>query len=104
MNQFARPERKLLLEFLDADYRELSPTEGTFVMPGRAIEFMWFSLHCARRRNDAAAIRRAAETIRWHLEAGCDREYGGLFLGIDADGDRPFLPNSCLEWYERVHE
>ncbi|MGI8988019.1 MAG: AGE family epimerase/isomerase [Bryobacteraceae bacterium] len=127
---FVRPERQLLLEFLSADYRELPPNEGTFVMPGHAIESMWFSLHCARRRNDSETVRRAAEAIRWHLEAGWDPEFGGLFLGIDADGGRPFFPNSdkkiwwphtealyalllayrltgqdwCLEWYWRVHE
>ena len=130
MTNFVRPERKILLEFLSADYRELPPNEGTYVMPGHAIESMWFNLHCARRRNDSEAIRRAAEVIRWHVEAGWDREYGGLFLGIDAEGGSPFLPNSdkkiwwphtealyalllafrltgepwCLEWYGRIHE
>ena len=130
MNRFVRPERKLLLEFLSADYRELPPNEGTYVMPGHAIESMWFNLHCARRRNDADAIRRAAEVIRRHVEAGWDPQFGGLFLGIDAEGGPPFLPNSdkkiwwphtealyalllafrltgeswCLEWYGRVHD
>ena len=130
MTHFVRPERKFLLEFLSADYRELPPNEGTYVMPGHAIESMWFNLHCARRRNDPGAIRRAAEVIRWHVEAGWDRQFGGLFLGIDAEGGSPFLPNSdkkiwwphtealyalllafrltgeswCLEWYERIHD
>jgi len=130
MNHFVRPERRLLLEFLTYDYRELPPNEGTFVMPGHAIESMWFVMHWARRRNDREMIRRAAEVVRWHLEAGWDREFGGIFLGIDADGREPFLPNSqkkvwwphtealyallladeltgepwCLEWYERVHD
>jgi len=130
MTNFVRPERKLLLEFLNADYSELPPNEGTYAMPGHAIESMWFNLHCARRRNDRDAIGRAVEVIRWHLEAGWDSEYGGLFLGIDAEGHRPFLANSdkkiwwphtealyalllasrltgeswCLEWYERIHD
>jgi N-acylglucosamine 2-epimerase len=130
MTNFVRPERKLLLEFLSADYLELPPNEGSYAMPGHAIESMWFNLHCARRRNDSEAIRRAAEVIRWHVEAGWDREFGGLFLAIDAEGGRPFLANSdkklwwphtealyalllafrltgeswCLEWYDRIHE
>jgi N-acylglucosamine 2-epimerase len=130
MTNFVRPERKLLLEFLSADYLELPPNEGTYVMPGHAIESMWFNLHCARRRNNPDAIRRAAEVIRWHVEAGWDREFGGLFLGIDGEGGRPFLANSdkklwwphtealyalllafrltgeswCLEWYQRIHD
>ena len=38
-------------------------------------------------------IRRAVEVIRWHLEAGWDKEYGGIFLAIDAGGGTPFLPH-----------
>lgn len=129
MDHFVRPERKLLVEFLSENFDELPPNEGTFVMPGHAIESMWFVLHLARRRNDAMLIRRAAEVIRWHLEAGWDPDYGGLFLGIDADGREPFLPHAekkiwwphtealyalllvhrltgaawSLEWYNEVH-
>jgi N-acylglucosamine 2-epimerase len=130
LNCFVRPQRKLLLEFLSTSYEELPPPEGTFVMPGHAIECMWFVLHWARRHQDREMIRKAVEVLRWHLEAGWDPEYGGLFLGIDAEGHPPFLPNSdkkvwwphtealyalllaseltgeswCMEWYERVHE
>jgi N-acylglucosamine 2-epimerase len=130
MTHFVRPQRSVLLEFLSSDYSELPGNEGSYVMPGHAIESMWFNIHCARRRNDAEAIARAVEVIRWHVEAGWDPEYGGLFLGIDANGGRPFLANFdkkiwwphtealyalllayrltgeswCLEWYERVHQ
>jgi N-acylglucosamine 2-epimerase len=130
MRHFVRPERKCLLEFLDRNYCAVPPTEGTFVMPGHAIESMWFVMHHALSRNDRKTIRDAAEVMRWHLEKGWDQEYGGIFLGIDAEGHLPFMPNSdrklwwphtealyalllareltgerwCEEWYERVHE
>jgi len=130
MRHFVRPERKLLVEFLSRDYEELPPTEGTLVIPGHAIESMWFIMHWARRRKDRDTIRRAAEVIRWHLEAGWDVEYGGILLAIDAEGHPPMLPNAdkkiwwphtealyglllaheltgepwCEEWYERVHD
>lgn len=130
MDHFVRPERKVLVEFLSANYREIASNEGSYVMPGHAIESMWFNLHCARRRNDREAINRAAEVIHWHVEAGWDPQFGGLFLGIDADGGPPFLSNAekkiwwphtealyalllayrltgepwCLEWYERIHD
>jgi N-acylglucosamine 2-epimerase len=130
MNRFVRPDRRVLLEFLDDRYEEVPPNEGTFVMPGHAIESMWFVLHVARRRGDRNLIRRAAEVIRWHLEAGWDKEYGGIFLGIDVEGNPPFLPHAekkpwwphtealyalllaseltgekwCMEWYEKVHD
>ena len=130
MDRFVRPERKLLLEHLGRDYSELPGSEGRFVNPGHAIESMWFVMHWAMRRGDKGMIARAAEVVRWHLEAGWDSEYGGIFLGIDAEGGEPFLPNSdkkvwwphtealyalllchkltgeawCMEWYWRVHE
>lgn len=130
VNCFARPRRKLLLEFLATDYSELPPNEGTFVMPGHAIESMWFVMHWARRQGQRELIRQSVEIVRWHLEAGWDPEFGGIFLGIDAEDHPPFLPNSekklwwphtealyalllaheltgenwCMEWYRRVHE
>jgi N-acylglucosamine 2-epimerase len=128
MHHFLRPSRKVLLEFLTRDYKELPPPAGTFVMPGHAIESMWFVMHLARRRGDMDTIRRAAEAMRWHLERGWDTEFGGLFLSLDLEGHEPYLPNSekklwwshtealygtllaheltgepwCLEWYEKV--
>ena len=130
MNRFLRPERRLLVEFLSSDWEELPGNEGTAVMPGHAIESMWFMLHVARRRGDRDLIRRAVEAIRWHLEAGWDPKYGGIFLGIDANGGDPFVRNWekkpwwphtetlyalllahhltgepwCLDWYDKVHE
>lgn len=130
MDHFVRPDKKVLLEFLSTDYQELPPPAGTFVMPGHAIESMWFVLHVARRRGDQALIQRAAEVIRWHLELGWDQEYGGIYLSRDIEGHPPYLPHSdkklwwphvealyatllaheltgepwCLEWYIRVAE
>ena len=94
MDRFVRPQRRVLLEFLTRDYEELPGSEGTFVNPGHAIESMWFVMHWAQHRGDTETIARASEVLRWHLEAGWDREYGGIFLGIDAAGGIPFLPHS----------
>ena len=129
MDHFVRPERKVLLEFLTDKYEELPPNAGTFVMPGHAIESMWFVLHRARRKQDQALARRAAEVIRWHLEKGWDPDFGGIFLGMDIEGREPWLPHAdkklwwphtealyalllahrltgeawCMEWYAKVH-
>jgi N-acylglucosamine 2-epimerase len=129
MNRFLRPDRQLVLEYLNDRWEELPPPEGTAVMPGHAIESMWFMLHVAKRRGDRDLIQRASKAIRRHLEAGWDKEYGGIFLGIDANGAEPFVkhwdkklwwPHTealyalllsyeltgdswCLEWYQRVH-
>jgi len=100
MNHFVRPKRKCVLEFLDRNYREVPSPEGTFVMPGHAIESMWFVMHRAMARNDRKTIRDAAEVLRWHLEKGWDPEYGGIFLGMDANGGPPLMANSDMKlWW-----
>ena len=103
MRHFVRPERKVLLEFLTRDFQELPPPAGTFVMPGHAIESMWFVLHVARHRRDQDLIQRAVEVIRWHLEYAWDEEYGGLLLSRDTAGGEPFLPHSQKKlWWPHV--
>jgi N-acylglucosamine 2-epimerase len=130
MSHFVRPEHQCLLEFLDNHYRELPSPEGTFIMPGHAIESMWFILHWAVPRGAMDLARQAVEVIRWHLERGWDPEYGGLFLSVDRDGGEPFQQHSekklwwphcealyatlladeltgekwCRDWYSRVDE
>jgi len=94
MKHFVRPERRVLLEFLTRDYQELPPPAGTFVMPGHAIESMWFVLHVARHRGDQNLMRRAVEVMRWHLELAWDEEFGGVLLSRDIAGGEPFLPHS----------
>ncbi len=94
MQHFVKPERKVLLEYLTRDYRELPPPAGTFVMPGHAIESMGFVLHVARHHRNQDLIRRAVEVIRWHLELSWDEECGGMVLSRDIAGGEPFLPHS----------
>ena len=131
MNTFLRDDRGLVLECLYRDGSEYPPPQGTVVLPGHAVESMWFQIHVARDTNDHAAIPRAVQAIRRHLEVGWDPEYGGLFLAVDADR-RPDVawrfPDSklwwphtealyatllayeharrpwCLEWYQKVDE
>ena len=130
MNRFVRPDLQCLVEFLDCEYRPLPAPEGTFVMPGHAIESMWFILHWARRVGEEGIMRRAIEVIRWHVERGWDPVHGGLFLGVDAEGRTPFQAHSekklwwphtealyalllaralsgedwCEKWYDRIHD
>ena len=130
MNHFVRPARKCLVEFMDWNYQEVPGPEGTFIMPGHAIESMWFQLHRALARNNRALVRDAVEVMRWHLEKSWDPEYGGIYLGMDAEGHPPYLPHAekkvwwphtealyalqlaheltgetwCETWFDRVHE
>ena len=130
MDVFRRPERKQLLEFMTLDDQSLDSPQGRAIVPGHAIESMWFLMHIFRRIGDKERIRQAIETIRWHIELGWDQEYGGILLGLDAEGGEPWWgfadtkvwwPQTealyalllayelsgegwCLEWYEQVHE
>jgi N-acylglucosamine 2-epimerase len=128
MLTFHHRGRNVVLERLRADGSELPAPQGTAVVPGHAIESMWFQILIARERGDSATIRRAVDAIRRHLELGWDDEHGGLFLAVDADGGAPdwafadtklWWPHTesllatlmayeevrepwCLEWHERV--
>ena len=130
MDVYRRPERQMLYEFTTLDNRLVDTPQGRSIVPGHAIESMWFMIHIYRRLGDERRIRQAAETIKWHLELGWDREYGGILLGLDAEGGEPWWkfadtklwwPHTealyalllayehthaawCLEWYERVHD
>jgi len=131
MNEFLRPDRKLLLEYVSLDGSELGSQVGRAVCPGHAIESMWFVTHICRDRREHEYIDRAIESIKWHIEAGWDREYGGILLAVDADGNpepewafhdiKTWWPHTealyalllayehcgeqwCLDWYDRVHE
>lgn len=129
MDVYLRSDRGLVFEWLRTDTTEFPPPQGTAVIPGHAIESMWFQMHIARDKNDTATLDRACETIRKHLEIGWDREFGGLFYAVDAD-NRPevgwpfaqsklWWPHTeapyatllayehcrqdwCLEWHEKV--
>jgi len=131
MDTFLRPDRGLVLERLRRDGSELDPPEGTAVIPGHAIESMWFQMHIARAAGDNATLDRAVTAIRRHLEAGWDPEYGGLLLAVDADGGKEvgwpwhdtklWWPHTealyatllayehcregwCLDWHQRIRE
>ena len=131
MDTFLRPDRGLVLESLRRDGTEVAPPDGAVVLPGHAIESMWFQMLIARSANDGATLDRAVGAIRRHLEAGWDGEYGGLLLAVDADGrDQAAWPfhdtklwwphtealcatllayehcreNWCLDWHERIRQ
>jgi len=130
MDHYRRPDKQLLLEYLRLDNTPIHGPQGRVVVPGHAIESMWFQIHIFRELGDAERIRQAVECIRWHHERGWDEEFGGLFLGIDAEGQEPSSANAdkklwwphtealyalllahehsrepwCMDWYWRVHD
>ena len=129
-HDFVKPEKRCLLETVLADGSILDTPEGRTVNPGHAIETSWFLMTEGQQRGDRDLIRRACEILRWSLDMGWDKEYGGILYFVDCDG-KPADPYehelklwwphcealyACLlahyltgdaewsTWYERIHE
>ena len=105
MTVFRRPEERLVREFMGLDDRPDASRQGAAVVPGHAIESMWFMLHAyghleGRRAGARERIEQAIECIGWHVQLGWDEEYGGLILARDAEGGEPWWPfaHSKLWW------
>ena len=78
------PELKCVLENVDVDgTARLYYTEGRIVNPGHDIEGVWFLLEHAKRTGDQELVKKAAQIFDWAIEAGWDKEYGGLLYFTD---------------------
>lgn len=131
MQNFRRPERQALVEYINLDNTFSDTPAGRTMVPGHVIESMWFVMQIYRHTGNKARLREAAETIRWAVEKGWDEEFGGLYLAVDIDGKEPlFWKNAdtkiwwvfsealyalllayeetsedwALEWFDRVHD
>ncbi len=129
MTVFLHPERQRLYEFVRLDHSVMDTPPGCTIVPGHALESMWFMIHIYQRVNDRARIRRAIDAIKWHIEFGWDAEWGGIFQARDATGSRwekiadtkiwwPHVEalyalllaysiskeDWCLTWFQRVHD
>ena len=84
------PELKCTLENVDLDGSpRLYYTEGRTVNPGHDIEGVWFLLEHAKRTGDQELVKKAAQMFDWAIEAGWDKEYGGLLYFTDCLGKPP---------------
>lgn len=89
-----KADRKLVFETVGPGGELLDSPAGRTLNPGHAIEMGWFLIHLARRRGDRGLIERALQIIDWSFEVGWDKEHGGLYYFLDADGRPPMQ----LEW------
>ncbi len=98
-----KPERRLSLEMVDCEGGVLPGSIGRWVNPGHMIEGGIFLIHEGRHRGDATLKNHGLDLIRWGFEIGWDRDYGGIFNDVDADGKpmpvmRAVLADSKLWW------
>lgn len=90
VNEHFRPELGCTLESVNLDGQpELWYTAGRVVNPGHDIECSWFMMDEANYRNDKQLHRTAEQIFRFAIEAGWDKEFGGLLYFIDAKGLPP---------------
>jgi N-acylglucosamine 2-epimerase len=131
LDHFYRTDRQVLLEYLGLDNSVWDTPAGRAMVPGHAIESLWFQIHNFTRIGDTDRARQAAGAMHACFEKGWDPEYGGLFLGIDVQGiEPPYWKNAekkiwwpfteaicgallayeqlgedwCLEWYWNCHD
>ena len=85
-----KPDLKCVLENVDLDGTpRIYYTEGRTVNPGHDIEGVWFLLEHARHTGDKELVQKAAQIFDWAIEAGWDKEYGGLLYFTDCLGKPP---------------
>lgn len=87
-------DAKTVFENVAPDGGRVKSPDGRLLNPGHAIEAGWFLQHWAQRLNRPALQNLAIQMVRWSHDAGWDKEYGGLYYFLDAEGYSP----TALEW------
>jgi N-acylglucosamine 2-epimerase len=89
MEVFLQKDSGLIYENVRPDGSLHDSFDGRLINPGHGIEAMGFMIDIGVRRNDQHLIQRAIETILRILEYGWDKECGGIFYFMDAQGHPP---------------
>jgi N-acylglucosamine 2-epimerase len=130
MTSFLRPDKGLVYEYVTLGNELIDSPQGGAIVPGHAIESMWFMMHIYRHWGRQDRLDEAVAAIRRHIEYGWDSKFGGILLSRDADGRDPWWPFAesklwwphtealyalllayehsreawALDWYEKVHD
>ena len=97
-NQFLDPALNVFRENVKPGGGVVNSFEGRLLNPGHGIEAAWFIMDLAQRRNDRRTVDRAVEVLFSTLEYGWDREWGGIYYFLDAEGHPP----QQLEWDQKL--
>ena len=126
---FYSKEKSLLYEYRNKKTPNYKNGFERVIIPGHAIESMWFLITIYRSFNNEKKIKEAIKCVRSHIEFGWDHKFGGIFLSIDSENKRPWWPywdskpwwpitealyalllchnlykeKWCLDWYWNVH-
>ena len=95
---FYRPELGIVVENVTTDGNLSDTFEGRSLIPGHAIEAMWFIMDLGVRLNRPELIEKANKTALNMVEYGWDKNYGGIFYFMDRLGH----PTQQLEWDQKL--
>jgi len=125
-----KEEHKCVLENVGMDGSILNNPTGRTINPGHSIENAWFLMNYANNTQDKELLEKALNILKWSLELGWDKEYGGIYYFRDLY-NRPceqlehdmklwWVHNEALiatllasnltgdsyydEWYEKLHD
>lgn len=101
VREHLKPDQRLLREFVrPGGGVDESTDAGCTIVPGHAIESMWFLERIFRYfgRNRDADL--ALESMLWHLDLGWDDTCGGIFLAIHTREGAPLWhhPDAKVWW------
>lgn len=86
MGVFLQKDSGLIYENVRQDGSLDDSFDGRLINPGHSLEAMWFMIDIGVRQKDQNLIQRATETIVHILDYGWDKEFGGIFYFMDAQG------------------
>lgn len=98
MNDFRDRDRGLMYENVAPDGSHINSFDGRLINPGHGIEAMWFIMDIAQRRQNHSLIHQAVDVVLNILNFAWDKEYGGLYYFMDAEGHPP----QQLEWDQKL--
>jgi N-acylglucosamine 2-epimerase len=130
MTDFLDPEQGIMYESVAPDGSHIDCFDGRLLNPGHGIEAMWFMMDIAERRQDKPLIEKAVQVVLNILNFSWDKEYGGIYYFMDAQGHPPQQlewdqklwwvhvetlvalaigyrltgNQQCWDWYQKVHE
>jgi len=130
MGDFLDQDSGLMYENVTLDGKHLDCFDGRLINPGHGIEAMWFVMDIANRQGKKDLIDRAVDVVLNILQFAWDREYGGIYYFMDAQGHPPHQlewdqklwwvhletlvallmgfnltqRQECWEWFEKIHD
>jgi N-acylglucosamine 2-epimerase len=98
MTDFLDPTQGIMYESMAPDGSHIDCFDGRLLNPGHGIEAMWFMMDIAERRQDKPLMEKAVQVVLNILNFAWDKEYGGIYYFLDAQGHPP----QQLEWDQKL--